>query len=360
MKHSQGMKILIMTGARPNFIKVAPLVYAIRRVQEQGHEISYTLVYAGSQGDPTVEENLFRDLEMDPPTIYFGVDSHDTVEITSRVMESMERLLTHEIFDVVLVVDDLASTMAVAIVTKKHGLPLAHLVAGTRSFDINMPKEINRLVIDGLSDYLFTAGTSSATTASQAKIYDVGNILLDTLRHRLPSFQRPQLLVEMGIEDGHYMVLTINRRKLLSSTTNLREMLLAMVKVARDIPIIAPLRQEARETIETLGVDGIIVTPSMSYPEFGYLSQHAMAIVTDSGNVAEEATFLSVPCITMNNYTEHIETIRNGTNILVNEDAQLLQKALADIVAGHTKPSTIPDHWDGHTAERILQILLEE
>ncbi len=360
MNHSHTMKILIMTGARPNFIKVAPLVYAIRKAQRDGTPLDYTLVYAGSPTDPTLEGNLFRDLEIAPPNVYLGVDSHDTVEITSRVMERMEQLLSTDHFDVVLVVDDLASTMAAAIVTKKHALPLAHLVAGTRSFDINMPKEINRLVIDGLSDYLFTAGTSSATTANQAKIYEVGNILLDTLRRRLSSFRRPPILSTLGADDGHYIVLTINRRKLLSSTENLREMLLTMVAVAQSTPIIAPLRPEARQAIEALNIDGINLVPPMDYPEFGYLTQHAQAIVTDSGNVAEEATFLSVPCITMNNYTEHIETVRQGTNILVNEDPLLLREALSRILSGHAKPSTIPDHWDGRTAERILQILMEE
>ncbi len=353
------MKILIMTGARPNFIKVAPLIYAIRKAQHNHTDVGYTLVYAGSKDDPTLEENLFLDLEIDPPTVYLGVDSHDTIEITSRVMERMEQLLSHSTFDVVLVVDDLASTMAVAIVTKKHAIPLAHLVAGTRSFDINMPKEINRLVIDGLSDYLFTAGATSATTANQAKIYDVGNILLDTLRHRLPTFRRPDILSRMNIADGQYVVLTINRRHLLSSTALLRDLLQTIVSTVSPLPIIAPLREEARRTIESLHLTDITITPSLNYPEFGYLTQHALAIITDSGNVAEEATFFSVPCITMNNYTEHIETVRQGTNILVNEDPQLLHKALSDILAGHAKPSTIPDHWDGRTAERILQILLE-
>ncbi len=353
------MKILIMTGARPNFIKVAPLIHAIEKAISEGKNLSYTLVYAGSKDDTTIEKSLFADLEIAPPTEFLGVDSHDTIEITSHVMERMEELLSRVHFDVVLVVDDLASTMAVAIVTKKHGIRLAHLVAGTRSFDINMPKEINRLVIDGLSDYLFTAGSTSGTTASQAKIYNVGNILLDTLRRRIPSFRRPQLLDDMGINDGEYIVLTINRRKLLASSSNLRAMLEAIISTAKDVPIIAPLRKEAKETIEKLGLKGVTIVSPMSYPEFGYLTSHALAIITDSGNVAEEATFNSVPCITMNDYTEHIETVKQGTNVLAGEDATLLSSALQDIIAGNRKPSTIPNNWDGHTAERILQTLID-
>ncbi len=351
------MRILIMTGARPNFVKVAPLIYTIRKAQQAGTDVSYVLVYAGSAEDKTLEGSLFADLAIDPPTVFLGVDSHDTIEITSRVMERMEEYLSREAFDVVLLVDDLASTMAAAIVTKKHGIRLAHLVAGTRSFNINMPKEINRLVIDGLSDYLFTAGVASGTTAHQSKIYNVGNILLDTLRQRLPSFRRPAILDSLGVE--RYIVLTINRRQLLSSTANLRAMLEVMVDVAQGVPIIAPLRPDAQQTIEQFGIRGITMIGSLNYPEFGYLTRHALAVVTDSGNVAEEATFNGVPCITMNDYTEHIETVKQGTNILVNEDADLLRSALTDILNGRQKAASLPDHWDGHTAERILQTLLD-
>ncbi len=351
------MRILIMTGARPNFVKVAPLIYTIRKAQQAGIDVSYVLVYAGSAEDKTLEGSLFADLDIDPPTVFLGVDCNDTIEITSRVMERMEEYLSREAFDVVLLVDDLASTMAAAIVTKKHGIRLAHLVAGTRSFNINMPKEINRLVIDGLSDYLFTAGVASGTTAHQSKIYNVGNILLDTLRQRIPSFRRPAILDSLGVE--RYIVLTINRRQLLSSTANLRAMLEVMVDVVQGVPIIAPLRPEAQQTLEQLGIRGITMLGSLNYPEFGYLTRHALAVVTDSGNVAEEATFNGVPCITMNDYTEHIETVKQGTNILVNEDADLLRSALTDILNGRQKAARLPDHWDGHTAERILQTLLD-
>ncbi|MCD8281790.1 MAG: UDP-N-acetylglucosamine 2-epimerase, partial [Prevotella sp.] len=298
------MKILIMTGARPNFIKVAPLIYAADNARKAGRDITYTLVYAGSESDKTLEPTLFDDLQIAPPAVFLGVDNRDTIEITSRVMERMERLLTAEKTDVVIVVDDLASTMATAIVAKKHGIRLAHLVAGTRSFDINMPKEINRLVIDGLSDYLFTAGSVPGTTAPQAKIYNVGNILLDTLRHNIPRFRRPAIIDELNIAGGEYIVLTVNRRKLLADVSNLKSMLDAMAESAAGIPILAPLRDEAGEVIAPLHIKGIRILPPLGYTEFGWLTLHARVIITDSGNVAEEATFNSVPCITLNNYTE--------------------------------------------------------
>ncbi len=351
------MKIVIMTGARPNFIKVAPLIKAIGNAKKAGRDVDYTLLYAGSENDKSLEGTLFDDLQMPRPDVYFGVDSHDTIEITSRVMEQMEVYLSANPCDVVIVVDDLASTMAAAIVTKKHGIKLAHLVAGTRSFDINMPKEINRLVIDGLSDFLFTAGVSVGTTATPAKIYNVGNILIDTLRQNMNRFRRPHILADRQIDDNGYVVLTINRKALLASECKLRAMVGTISAKSAGLPVIAPLRKPAREQVEAFGMDNIITTEPLPYLEFGYLTSHARVIITDSGNIAEEATFNGIPCITLNNYTEHIETVKQGTNVLVNEDVTLLAETLEAILSGKVKNSSIPDCWDGRTAERILQTL---
>lgn len=349
-----------MTGARPNFIKVAPLIRSIKKAQEEGRDVDYLLVYAGSENDPTLEDSLFSDLEMPRPDVYLGVTSSNVNEITGEVMGAFETYLNEHKTDVVIVVDDLASTMAAAIVAKKHGIRLAHLVAGTRSFDINMPKEINRLVIDGLSDLLFTAGSGVGTTADQSKIYVVGNILMDTLRNNLPRFSRPEVLSSKNIEDGKYAVLTINRKALLADETKLKAMLEAMSSEMGSMPIIAPLRGIAEKVVGKLaeGLSNIVFTAPLSYLEFGYLTAHALCVITDSGNVAEEATFNGVPCITLNNYTEHIETVKQGTNVLVNEDAELLGETLREIVSGKEKAYSIPDRWDGRTADRILQTLL--
>ena len=305
--------ICIFTGARPNFIKVAPLVRAIERTDN----CQYQLVYAGTADDPTLEASLFDDLQIPRPDVFLGVDCENLNELTGRVMAEFERYLEQHATDTVIVVDDLASTMAAAIVTKKRGLCLAHLVAGTRSFDINMPKEINRLVIDGLSDLLFTAGVGSSSIATREgaenhKIYMVGNILMDTLRYNHGRWTRPACLD--GIEDGRYLVFTVNRKALLANEDNLKRMLSAISEVAGDIPVIAPLRGRALETVKILHSQFSILH-SLSYLDFGYLTSHAMGIVTDSGNVAEEATFNQVPCITLNSYTEHIETVKQGTNV---------------------------------------------
>jgi UDP-N-acetylglucosamine 2-epimerase (non-hydrolysing) len=348
--------ICIVAGARPNFVKVAPLVRAIRK----SGQAEYLLVYAGCEDDPTLETSLFDDLQMPRPDFYLGVDSVKLNEITSRVMAEFDLFLDEHPVDVVIVVDDLASTMAAAIVTKKRGIRLAHLVAGTRSFDINMPKEINRLVIDALSDYLFTAGVKSNSVATReqqsetSQTYMVGNILMDTLRFNHDYLRRPIL----DIEEGKYIVFTLNRKALLADTDNLQKMLKAMTEAAGDIPIIAPLRADAREKINDLNVRIRIIEP-LSYLEFGWLTAHAAGIITDSGNVAEEATFNGVPCITLNNYTEHQETVSVGSNVLVGEDADKLREAVADMVGGTWKKCALPDRWDGRTAERIVQILLQ-
>ena len=325
--------ICIVAGARPNFVKVAPLIRAI----EKAEGAEYELVYTGREDDPTLETSLFDDLQMPRPSVFFGVDSTSLNEITSRVMAHFDAYLEENPADVVIVVDDLASTMAAAIVTKKRGIKLAHLVAGTRSFDMNMPKEVNRLVIDALSDYLFTAGTRSNSVAAREQsdsnnTYMVGNILMDTLRFNHQRLKKPELDM----------------------------MLVAMSEAAGDTPIIAPLRGKALEVVSNFKIQdsGFRLIDSLPYLEFGWLTAHAKGIITDSGNVAEEATFNSVPCITLNSYTEHQETVSVGSNVLVGEDPQRLKEEMQRIEAGQWKKCALPDRWDGRTAERIVQILL--
>ena len=355
-------QICIFTGARPNFVKVAPLIRVINRTDE----CNYQLVYAGREDDPTLEASLFSDLEMPRPDVYLGVDCENLNELTGRVMAEFEHYLEQHPADSVIVVDDLASTMAAAIVAKKRGARLAHLVAGTRSFDITMPKEINRLVIDGLSDMLFTAGMGSSSIATREgaelhKIYMVGNILMDQLRYCRDRWQRPACLE--GIEDGRYLVFTLNRKALLASKDNLLLMLQAVARVAGDVPVIAPLRGLAAETVQVMMVKhpelqaAIRIVPALGYLEFGYLTSRAKGIITDSGNVAEEATFNHVPCITLNSYTEHQETVKQGTNVLVGEDAERLASEVGRMLSDDWVTGQLPDRWDGRTAERIVSML---
>ena len=348
--------ICIVAGARPNFVKVAPLL----RTFDRTPHAHCTLVYTGRADDPTVEATLFDDLQMRRPDVFLDVDSVSLNEITSRVMARFDSYLDEHPTDVVIVVDDLASTMATAIVTKKRGVRLAHLVAGTRSFDISMPKEINRLVIDALSDYLFTAGIKSNSVATreqgdQGQTYMVGNILMDTLRFNHTRLVKPAL----PVVDGRYLLLTLNRRALLDDEQLLAPLLrcIADIASAASVTVVAPLRPRAHEVVARLCPSLTIVAP-MPYLQFGWVAAHALGVITDSGNVAEEATFNSVPCITLNGYTEHQETVTVGSNELVDGDASKLAAALRRLLAGEWKTCALPDRWDGRTAERIAQILL--
>ena len=356
-------RICIVAGARPNFVKVAPLL----RVFNKSAEADCTLVYAGREDDPTLEPSLFDDLQMRRPDVCLGADSQRLNEITAQVMGALDSYLDQHPTDVVIVVDDLASTMAAAITAKKRGIRVAHLVAGTRSFDINMPKEINRLVIDALSDYMFTAGVKSNSIATReqqsetAQTHMVGNILMDTLRFNLPRFTPPSTL---HLSPSTYLVLTLNRRVLLADEPQLRQMLKTLIDESGDTPIVAPLRGLALGVVvrllSELGVPSskVYVQTSLPYLEFGWLTANALGIVTDSGNVAEEATFNGVPCITLNDYTEHQETVTVGTNVLVGSDTEKLAAALRQLLSGNWKSSALPDRWDGRSAERIAQILL--
>lgn len=371
------INLCIFCGARPNFIKVAPIIRVLNRLSggSNPREVGYSLVYAGSADDPTLEDGLFDSLAIRRPDVFLGVECENLNELTGQVMSKFEQYLQATPTDVVIVVDDLASTMAAAIVTKKQAITLAHIAAGTRSFDITMPKEINRLVIDGLSDILFTAGFSNNSIANKegaelSKVYMVGNILIDNIRYNRERIEKMRLtdidaLAGLPLSEGDYLVFTLNRKVLLSDRDNLEKMLRVLSETAGDVPVIAPLRDSAVQVImalalkKNINLHSLHIVKPLGYLEFAYLTAHARGIITDSGNVAEEATFNNVPCITLNSYTEHIETVKVGSNVLVGEDADLLRSALGDMVSGSWKKCGIPDRWDGRSAERIVQILLE-
>lgn len=373
----ESINLCVFCGARPNFIKVAPIIRVIDRLSgsERRRGVSYSLVYAGRADDPTLEDGLFASLSIRRPDVCLGVECENLNELTGQVMSKFEQYLQANPTDIVIVVDDLASTMAAAIVTKKQAITLAHIAAGTRSFDITMPKEINRLVIDGLSDILFTAGFSNNSIANKegaelSKVYMVGNILIDNIRYNRERIEKMRLsdieaLSGLPLKERGYLVFTLNRKALLADQENLEKMLRVLVETAAGLPVIAPLRDSAVQVVlalalkKNINLHNLHIVNPLGYLDFSCLTAHARGIITDSGNVAEEATFNSVPCITLNSYTEHIETVKVGSNVLVGENADLLRRALEDVVSGRWKKCGIPERWDGRSAERIVQILLE-
>lgn len=361
------MKITIVAGARPNFMKIAPIMRAIDTTREQGKEISYRLIYTGHSDDASLDPALFSDLNIKKPDVYLEIGFENLTERAGGIMLAFEKELKEHPTNVVLVVDDLTSTMACAIVAKKQNIKVAHLVAGTRSFDMSMPKELNRMITDGLSDYLFTAGMGANRNLNQTgteneQIFLVGNILMDTLRYNRNRFIRPKTFDILGLQENNYILLTINRHALLENKENFKKMVERLISESKGTPIVAPLHNYVREAINELEIKApnLHILPTQSYLSFGYFTSKAKAIVTDSGNVAEEATFLGVPCITLNTYVEHPETCSIGTNELVGEDPDQLGTAIAKIMRGEWKEGAIPERWDGRTADRIVQILLQQ
>ncbi len=359
------MKVTIIAGARPNFMKIAPLVRAINDAEAQGNDIHYRLVYVGPQNDKSIEPSLFTDLGMPQPDICLNVDGTDFFKRMAGILVTFAEELRANPTDLVVVVDDMTPTMACSLVAKKMGLKVAHIAAGTRSFDMDMPKELNRMITDGLSDYLFTAGmvanrNLNQTGTEQEQVYFVGNLLMDTLRHNHSRFVRPACMAQHCVQDGEYLLFTLNRRALLEDEATIRELMQTLFDKVNYMPIVAPVHEYVAQRLTELGLTApnFHLLPSQPYLQFGYIESHAKCIVTDSGNIAEEATFLGIPCITLSNYAEHPETVTIGTNRLVGTDAEELRLALMTLKHDQWKQGSIPERWDGKSAERIVQILL--
>jgi len=359
------MRVTIISGARPNFMKIAPICRAIEAARESGKDITYRLVYTGRKDDSALDASLFSDLNMREPDSYLGVSAQGHSEVAAQIMLAFEKELDVHPSQIVLVVDDMTATMSCAIVAKKRGLKVAHVIAGTRSFDMNMPREVNRTIVDAISDYLFTAGMVANRNLNQEGmipeyIHYVGNILIDTIRYNRHRFTEPIWFTSMGLRKGNYLLLTLNRRDLLARRPVLASLLQIVIEKSEGMPILAPLHGYVEDAVKDLGIQApnLHLLPTQSYLNFGFLINQAKGIVTDSGNIAEEATFLDVPCITLNSYAEHPETWRIGTNELVGENTFALSAAMDKLMHGEWKHTTLPDRWDGRTAERIVQTML--
>ena len=298
------MRITIVSGARPNFMKIAPICRAIDAAREAGKNISYRIVYTGPQDDTSLDASLFSDLSMRKPDAYLGVTGHNHSQVAASIMLAFERELDGHPAQVVLVVDDMTATMSCSIVAKKRGLKVAHVIAGTRSFDMNMPREVNRTIVDAISDYLFTAGMVANRNLNQEGmipeyIHYVGNILIDTIRFNRHRLVQPMWFSSLGLRKGNYLLLTLNRRDLLEKKAVLHSLLQTVIEKAGGMPIVAPLHPYVQKAVKSLEVNApnLHILPPQSYLHFGFLINQARGIVTDSGNIAEEATFLDVPCI---------------------------------------------------------------
>lgn len=361
------MKISIVAGARPNFMKIAPLLHSIDKFKAAGESVEGRLIYTGTQNDASLGTTLFEDLQIKTPDVYLNVEHTNQNERAAGIMTAFEQELKDNPADIVIVVDDLTPTMACSIVAKKLGVKVAHLVAGTRSFDMTMPKEVNRMITDGLSDYLFTAGVIANHNLNQGgaslqNAYMVGNILMDTLRNNRDRLVQPEIYKKERLNENGYLLFTVNRHMLVNNADKLNEIISKVANAVKPYKLIVPVHNYVSKAISPATLEAcknVIVCEPLRCLEFWYLEKNAMGVLTDSGNIAEEATFLGLPCITLNNYTEHKETVTIGTNELVGENADIAAQLARNITEKKWKKYSIPERWDGRTADRILRTLID-
>lgn len=357
----------LVAGARPNFMKIAPLVRALDRRNAEGassRALTYRLVHTGQHYDAALSGAFFDALGLPAPHVNLEVGSGTQAEQTAAIMVRYERLLLSAPSDLCVVVGDVTSTMACAIVAQKCGVRVAHVEGGLRSGDWRMPEEINRLVTDAITNYFFTTSESAGDHLRRAgvtsdRIFFVGNTMVDTLLAQLPRLQRPSFWDDLGLTPGGYFVLTLHRPSNVDDPGGLRTWLGAIATASRDLPVIFPAHPRTLKSLEALSdvPAGIRVVPPQSYLEFNYLVKHARAVITDSGGITEETTVLGIPCVTVRDTTERPETVTVGTNELVGTNPSALAAAIDRVFEGRWKAGRVPDLWDGRAGERIVAVL---
>ncbi len=361
------MNITLIAGARPNFMKIAPIIHAIEKAQERGKDIHYRLVHTGQHYDKNMSDTFFEELHIPAPDINLGCGGGTQAEQTAHIMVEFEKELLQHPTDLVLVVGDVTSTMACSIVAKKLCTQVCHVEAGIRSWDLTMPEEINRMVTDALADFFFTTSEVANSNLCRAgveesRIHFVGNVMIDTLLKNMSSFRKTSLFDDLHLQDGHYIVLTLHRPANVDEADKLRRTMQAITSNVEGEPIIFPIHPRTAKIFADLGIvaDNLHIVPPMGYLEFNYLVQHARAVVTDSGGITEETTVMRIPCLTLRDNTERPETCTIGTNELIGTDPENIAPAIGRLYAGNWKKGDVPPLWDGHAAERIVEILLNQ
>ena len=356
--------ITLIAGARPNFMKIAPLIHAIQKAEQEGKDIHYRLVHTGQHYDRQMSETFFEELNIPQPDVNLGCGGGTQAEQTAAIMVAFEKDLMAHPTDMVLVVGDVTSTMACSIVAKKLCTKVAHVEAGIRSWDLTMPEEINRMVTDSLADYFFT--TSEVANANlrrfgveEKNLFYVGNVMIDTLLANRGRFVKPAVYDELQLQPQQYLALTMHRPANVDEAEKLRRLMHEIVTHVHGLPIVFPIHPRTAKIFKELGIEApnLHIVEPMGYLEFNYLVERAKAVVTDSGGITEETTVMGVPCITLRDNTERPETCTIGTNELIGTNPDNIKPALDKLFAGQWKKGGIPALWDGHTAERIVGVL---
>jgi len=358
------MRIDIIAGARPNFMKIAPIIDAITAAQKRGSVLSYRLVHTGQHYDRAMSGDFFDQLGIPEPDVNLDAGAGTPAEQTAAIMTRYESVLLNDRSDLCLVVGDVTSTMACAIVARKAGVPVAHVEGGIRSGDWSMPEEINRVVTDSISNWFFTTSVTAnenlrRTGISDDRIFFVGNTMIDTLLKNMPGFRPPVFWQEFGLRHGEYFVVTLHRPANVDGDQQLLRLLHAISDGTRGMPVVFPVHPRTARNLQQLGdaIPGLLYVDPLGYLEFNYLVQHAKGVVTDSGGITEETTVMGVPCLTLRDNTERPETITIGTNELIGTDPSRLGPALQRVIAGDWKQGGVPEKWDGMAAGRIVETL---
>jgi UDP-N-acetylglucosamine 2-epimerase (non-hydrolysing) len=365
----------LIVGARPNFMKIAPLIRAIEKKNTEGACLKFRLVHTGQHYDRSMSGSFFEELGIPEPNANLNVGSGTQAEQTSGIMMSYEKLLMQQKPDLCVVVGDVTSTMACAIAAKKLLVKVAHVEGGIRSGDMTMPEEINRIVTDSITDYFFTTSETANANLRRCGVLDeriffVGNTMIDTLLYARPRLKKPALWDELNLQKKEYIVLTLHRPNNVDDPANLKRLLDEIIKSSNSLSLIFPAHPRTRKAINSF-TDSVFssISPLISsslhlidplgYLEFNYLVENSLAVITDSGGITEETTVMGVPCMTLRDSTERPETVTLGTNELLGTNPDAISPAMHRLLSGNWKKGSVPPLWDGHTSERIIEIVTD-
>jgi UDP-N-acetylglucosamine 2-epimerase (non-hydrolysing) len=354
----------IIAGARPNFMKIAPIIHSIKARQRAGAKYGYRLVHTGQHYDAKMSGDFFLQLGIPEPDVNLEVGSGTQAEQTAAILIRYEKLLMEKRCDLCLVVGDVTSTMACSIAAQKLGVNVAHVEGGIRSGDWTMPEEINRMVTDAITNWFFTTSETANRNLMKSgvpdeRIFFVGNTMIDTLLSNMGRLRRPEFWDAHGLTPAGYFVLTLHRPANVDGAGEFSRLLQAIGQGTRGMPVVFPVHPRTAKTLQSLeGLpDNLRFVDPQPYLEFNYLVKHSKAVITDSGGITEESTVMGVPCMTLRDNTERPETVTLGTNELLGTDPAALKPALDKLFAGQWKAGSIPELWDGKASDRIVDAL---
>ncbi|WP_226804837.1 non-hydrolyzing UDP-N-acetylglucosamine 2-epimerase [Agriterribacter humi] len=338
------MQISVIAGARPNFMKIEPIIEAIKKAAQKGKNIQYRLVHTGQHYDKNMSASFFEELDIPAPDVNLACGGGSQAEQAANIMVHFEKELLQNPADLVLVVGDVSATMAYSIVAKKLCTKVAHVEPGIRSGDLNMPEEINRMVTDSITDYFFTTSDTATihlkkTGLSDDRIFFVGNTMIDILLKHRPRFKKPPLWDTLNLKEKEYLVMTLHRPANIDEESKLKALMDEIVSASDPLPLIFPVHPRTAKILSHLEIDypRLHKIEPLGYLEFNYLVERAKAVITDSGGITEETTAMGVPCMTLRDNTERPETMTIGTNELLGTDPKAIQPAIKKLFAGNWK-----------------------